>query len=316
MKKKIFLFAGIFTVIMIIALIWASNYFYRESVQRGVAVDLHSEDTDAEALADPEDERLMEEAQDWYDEQEQIEVELTSYDDLQLAASYMPNGDSDGNAVILAHGYRSQKENMDEYVEFYHDQGFDVLKPDARGHGESEGDYIGFGWHDRFDYLDWIDMLIDEHDAENILLHGESMGAATVLMASGEDLPHEVRGIVADSAYTTVEEELTHQLQHLYGLPAFPLLNITSLVTNIRAGYTFTEASTIEQIKDNTLPLFLIHGSEDELVPTDMAYELYEAAGGKPELWIVPDAGHTEAHTVTTVAFQERLQAFIADIGL
>ncbi|QQK79584.1 alpha/beta hydrolase [Salicibibacter cibi] len=316
MKKKIFLFSGIFIGIMIVGLLLASNYFYQESVQRSGDVELHSEDTDTDALADPEDQQLLEEAQDWYDEQEQIEVALTSFDDLQLAASFMPTEGSDGNAVILAHGYRSQKENMDEYVEFYHDQGFDVLKPDARGHGESEGDYIGFGWHDRLDYLDWIDMLIDEHNAENILLHGESMGAATVLMASGEDLPDEVRGIVADSAYTTVEEELTHQLQHLYGLPAFPLLNITSLVTNIRAGYTFTEASTIEQIKANTLPLFLIHGSEDELVPTDMADELYEAAGGEPELWIVPDAGHTEAYTVTTMEFQERLQTFIEDIGM
>ncbi|RYG71153.1 hypothetical protein EU245_14955 [Lentibacillus lipolyticus] len=59
--------------------------------------------------------------------------------------------------------------------------------------------------------------------AEDIILHGKSMGAVTVLMASGEELPDEVKGIVADSGYSTVKAELAHQLKHLYQLPSFPL---------------------------------------------------------------------------------------------
>ena len=93
--------------------------------------------------------------------------------------------------------------------------------------------------HERKDYQQWVQLLINEENAESIILHGFSMGAATVLMTSGEELPSEVKGVVADCAYTSVEEELTHQLKHMYHLPAFPLIEVTSVVTKIKAGYSF-----------------------------------------------------------------------------
>ncbi|MDY0407605.1 alpha/beta hydrolase [Paracerasibacillus soli] len=113
------------------------------------------------------------------------------------------------------------------------------------------------------------------------MLHGNSMGAAVVLMTSGEKLPPQVKGIIADSGYSTVKEELQHQLKHIYNLPSFPLLDVTSIITKIRAGYTFEEASSIDQVKKNTKPLLIIHGDADDLVPTKMAYDIYDAAGGK-----------------------------------
>src|SRR5699024_12527750 len=100
-------------------------------------------------------------------------------------------------------------------------------------------------------------------------LHGNSMGAATVLMTSGEDLPEEVKGIIADSGYSTVKDELAHQLKHLYGLPAFPLLDVTSVISNISAGYMLGEAASIDQVEDNTLPFFIIHAEDDHPVPTE-----------------------------------------------
>src|SRR5690625_1658138 len=112
---------------------------------------------------------------------------------------------------------------MGKYAKIYYDLGFNILLPDARGHGESEGDYIGYGWHDRLDYLDWLTWLIEDKGADEIVVHGNSMGAALVLMLSGEDLPDEVKAIVADSGYSTVKAELAHQLKHIYNLPSFPL---------------------------------------------------------------------------------------------
>ncbi|MBP1970113.1 fermentation-respiration switch protein FrsA (DUF1100 family) [Virgibacillus natechei] len=309
MKKKLLIISGVIVSLLVVGVFLATNYFYGESVKRGSEVELHSEEV--ETVASQQDESIVEEAKQWFDEQDTEVLEQISYDDLSLKAIYIENEVSTGKTVVLAHGYRGMKEDMNELVKFYYDQGFDILMPDARGHGESEGDYVGYGWHDRLDYVQWIEMLVDSYEAEDIFLHGNSMGASLVLMTSGEDLPEEVKGIVADSGYTTVKEELTHQLNHLYNLPAFPLLDITSVMTNIRAGYTFEEASAIDQVKNTTLPVYIIHGEEDDLVPTEMAYELYDAAGGEKELWIVPDAGHTDAHTVTTAEFQERLQRFI-----
>jgi fermentation-respiration switch protein FrsA (DUF1100 family) len=225
---------------------------------------------------------------------------------------FLANKSSTENAVILAHGYRGSNEQMPGITKFYYEQGFNILKPDARGHGESEGDYIGYGWHDRKDYQAWISFLTNEKGSENIYLHGFSMGGAAVLMTSGEALPEEVKGIINDSGYTSVKDELTHQLKHMYHLPAFPLVQVTSFITKIRAGFSFEEASSIEQVQKNTRPLFIIHGDEDELVPTEMAYRLADAATTVDKaLWIVPGAGHTEAYTVAREEYEHRLKAFL-----
>ena len=309
MKKKILITLGSLLAVIFIGLIFAGNYFYGEGIKRGTEVELHSEDSDT--VASPEDQALMEEMNMWFENQETELIQMTSYDDLNLVSQFIENDADDERAVILAHGFRNTGEDMGQLARLYYDRGFDILLPDARGHGESEGDYIGYGWHDRLDIVDWVDLLMEEYDAEEIILHGNSMGAATVLMTSGEDLPDEVKGIIADSGYTTVKDELAHQLQHIYGLPSFPLLEVTSVITNIRAGYTLGGASAIDQVKDNTLPLLIIHGEDDDLVPTDMAYEIHDAAGGEKELWIVPETGHTDAMDNITGEFIDSVGAFV-----
>ncbi|WP_096273605.1 alpha/beta hydrolase [Paucisalibacillus globulus] len=311
MKKKIGIIGGSIFTILVVVLLIGGNYFYSEGIKRGTEVELHTELESVNREATQTALSIIEEAEEWYSIQNPVELEIVSYDDLRLKAGFFDNEAETGKVVILAHGYRGTRDHMDDLVKFYYDQGFDVLMPDSRGHGKSEGDYIGYGWHDRLDYLTWIDLLIEEHDAEQILLHGNSMGASLVLMTSGEELPDEVKGIIADSGYTSVKEELKHQLKHLYHLPSFPILDVTSMITKVRAGYFFGEASAVEQVKKNTKPLFIIHGDADELVPTEMAYELYEAAGGEKELWIVPNAGHTKAYSIATEEFQSRLQLFI-----
>ncbi|RKQ33870.1 alpha/beta hydrolase [Oceanobacillus halophilus] len=311
MKRKIIKTALVVVGIVFVMLLLVVNYFYGEAVKRGMAVELYRGEETMQVMASPQDQSLIEEANVWFDQQEHTLIELESYDDLILKAKLIENDTLQNKAVILAHGYRSTSESMGQYAKFYYDQGFDVLIPDARGHGESEGDYIGYGWHDRLDYLGWIELLIDRYKSEQILMHGNSMGASAVLMTSGEDLPEEVKGIIADSGYTTVKEELTHQLRHLYNLPAFPLLHLTSIMTVIRSGYSFEEASALNQVKENNLPIFLVHGEEDELVPTEMAKELYEAAAGGKELWLVPGAGHTDAYDIATEEYQDRLVDFI-----
>jgi fermentation-respiration switch protein FrsA (DUF1100 family) len=278
------------------------------------AVDLYEGNKAEPASAtvtEQEEAAKLEELMKWTEQQHFEKVSLTSYDGLKLKAVFLKNKNSNGKAVILAHGYKGNNQQMPGITKFYYEQGFDVLKPDARGHGESGGEYIGYGWHDRKDYGSWSQFLAKEKKEKSILLHGFSMGAATVLMASGEKLPQEVKGIIADSGYTTVQEELSHQLKYLYHLPAFPIMQVTSAITKVRAGYSFTEASALKQVKKNKLPLFIIHGDQDELVPTEMAHSLYKAARSEKELWIVPGAGHTEAFTMSQEEYEKRLKAYI-----
>nr|WP_251009568.1 alpha/beta hydrolase [Bacillus sp. ISL-39] len=297
-----------------IGLTAAGNYFYNVAINRSQeSVELHGGGesvTAATLLSEKEEQKKLEEITAWTKKQKFEVVEIKSEDGLRLKARFLKNEQPSGKAVILAHGYKGNSEQMPGITKFYYEQGYDILKPDARGHGLSEGDYIGYGWHDRKDYVRWSKFLSEEAGVDEIFLHGFSMGAATVLMASGEELPEEVKGIIADSGYTTVLEELSHQLKYMYNLPAFPVMQVTSVITNIRAGYTFAEASAIDSVAKNKLPLLIIHGDKDALVPTEMGKRIFEKANSDKEIWIVPGAGHTEAYTIAEQEYQEKLKAF------
>ncbi len=249
----------------------------------------------------------------WVDERDHAIWRIKSRDGLTLASYYIPAKKPTKKTVILTHGYTSNGKDMGLYAKFFSEKlGFHVLLPDARGHGKSEGNYIGFGWHEREDILLWIQKII-ERDGETaqIVLMGVSMGGATVMMVSGEDLPSQVKAIIEDCGYTSVYDELSYQLKQLYHLPSFPILPVTSIITDIRAGYNFYEASALEQVKKNNRPILFIHGEKDTFVPTKMVYELYNNAKGEKDIYIVPGAGHGKAYTVNPKAYETKIIDFL-----
>lgn len=191
--------------------------------------------------------------------------------------------------------------------------GWNVLTPDMRAHGESEGVYIGMGWLDRQDVLLWIDYIISLDPEAEIVLHGVSMGAATVMMTAGEDLPENVKGIVEDCGYTSVWDIFADELSALYRLPSFPILNVTEQVARVRAGYGFREASALEQVKKARVPILFIHGSEDNFVHTEMVYPLYDACPTAKDLLVVEGAGHGQAYSKDPELYLETVFAFLEE---
>lgn len=248
----------------------------------------------------------------WFSNQPYEEVSITSEDGLKLAGYYLGAIVPTNKTAILAHGYSSQGTYMGSYAKIYYDMGYNVLLPDDRGHGRSEGNFIGFGWTDRKDYLKWIDFIINRVGQDSqIVLHGVSMGGATVLMTGGELLPTAVKAIVSDCSYTSVQAELEYQLKRLYNLPAFPILDSTSLLSKIRAGYSFKEASALEQVKRSKTPTLFIHGDADKFVPFSMVYELYEACTSEKDIYIVPGAGHGAAFDTDTAGYRNKVGEFV-----
>ncbi|WZY00614.1 alpha/beta hydrolase [Bacillus sp. FSL W7-1360] len=321
-RTKIWLWVVAITFTLVLAALFtASWYMYNMAVAREAkhvqvyAGDMDSPDDDDEVEARKTFEEMLamfEQGRQWLRKQPTEEMEQQSFDGLVLRASYLQNEVDTGKVAVLLHGYRGDREEMGLLAQMYLEQGYDVFLPDARGHGQSEGDYVGFGWHERLDQSTWIQQLIAEKGAAQIVIHGQSMGAATALMTAGEDLPDQVKAVIADSAYTSVKEELAHQMQELFHVPRFPLLDLSSMMTYFRAGYTFGEASTIAQVEKDTPPLFLIHGDQDVLVPTEMAKELYEAANGRAELWVVPGANHVGSMFAAPDAYHENVWAFLS----
>jgi fermentation-respiration switch protein FrsA (DUF1100 family) len=259
-------------------------------------------------------------------------VSITSHDGLRLKAHFLAssgpagsvqNTNTMGNSVspytaILAHGYTGNVMQMSGFARFfYEDLGYNVLLPEARGHGDSEGTYIGMGWHDRLDYLQWIGWVKQRAGATlgdtplRIVLYGISMGGATVLMTGGEDLPPEVKAVIEDCGYTSVEDELYFQMKNRYHLKSRWLMNATSRIARKRAGYSFAEASALEQVKKTRVPTLFIHGEEDTFVPFAMVHTLYEACPAPKELFTVPGAGHGEAYSAAGQEYEERIRGFL-----
>ena len=309
-KKKLVITTSIIIVILLASLIGISNYFYNLAVARSGPKDFLNNNPDLELSSGV---TLRDEGKKWLDKTQFDEIIITSNDDLKLKGYYFEAKVPTNKTVIIAHGYTGEAKDMARFAKFYQEKlGYNVLMPDARGHGDSEGDYIGFGWHERKDYVQWINYIIEKKGKDSeILLHGVSMGGATVLMTSGENLPKQVKAIVEDCGYTSAEGVLEYQLKRMYNLSGFPIVNSTSMLTKLKAGYTFSEASALEQVKKAKLPIMFIHGEKDTFVPFEMVYELYEAANTEKELYVVPDAEHANAYDIDPALYEEKVINFV-----
>ena len=300
-------------LILLIANFAAANYFYNVAIARNEkTIVSDSDDLDLEVF----EAFTADEA--WLEANTADVVQLRSADGLMLHATFYQAPVPTGRSVILAHGYSGNGDEMAQFGDLYRNQlGFNILIPDARGHGFSEGDYIGMGWHERRDYQMWIDWLEgrvrSQGNEPEILLHGVSMGGATVMMTSGEALPPSVKAVIEDCGFTSAADVFTWQLRRLNGLPAFPVIPSTSLVTQIRAGYSFYEASALKQVAKSNLPMLFIHGDADTFVPFEMVHELYAAHPGPKQLYVVPGSPHGANYIFDPPAYEAQVKAFLAE---
>lgn len=220
------------------------------------------------------------------------EWRIQSFDGLTLYGRFFKNGSS-SKTIILFHGFRSSGEHdFSCAFKMYYEHGLNILIPDQRTHGKSEGSYIGYGVLERFDALDWTKKVISECGSdEKIFLSGVSMGASTVLMASGLELPENVKAIVADCGFTSPEEIIKKVMTKDMHIPAFPLYYTTRLLARLLAHYDF-KYSTLDALKDCRVPVLFIHGKADDFVPFYMSGQNYAACPTEKRAVWVEGAGH------------------------
>lgn len=242
----------------------------------------------------------------WYSENGE-DVYIMS-DSLRLHGKLFKN--SGTKYALVCHGYTSKAKHMAGFVNKFHSLGYNVLAVDARAHGDSEGTKIGMGWVERFDVIEWIKYIISLEPDAQIILHGVSMGASTVLMASGEELPKNVKAIIADCGYTSEWDEFRQEADVLH-IPWFPVLNASSAISKVRDGYDFKQASAVEQVKKSHIPTLFIHGSKDELVPYGMLNELYSVANCEKEILTIQGAGHALSSSVAPELYWNTVETFL-----
>lgn len=237
----------------------------------------------------------LDETKRWAGTASSRKVTLTSRDGWKLVGRVFYQEEESRKWVLLLHGYTGWKEEMYPLGCEYAKRGFQVVAPDMRCSGESEGDFIGMGYTDRLDNMLWISYILEQDEQAQIVIHGQSMGAACALMMTGEELPRQVKAVVADSAYTDVRSIFQKQLKDWFGLPGFPLIDGAGFMLRLRGGYDIRKASALEAVKRSKTPTLVIHGTEDAFVPAWMGKELYEAAACKKQLLLVEGAGHVQA---------------------
>lgn len=239
--------------------------------------------------------------------------EIKSHDGLDLFARFIPSKTASDKFAILVHGYKSSSGVMAKYAKHYYDLGWNILVPDQRAHGKSQGKYIGMGCLEKKDMLGWVQVLLEKKSQAKILLHGVSMGAATVMLLSGEkNLPQNICALVSDCGYSSVNDQFTVQLKELFGLPAFPLLQTTSLLSKIRAGYFFGEGNCAKAVSKSNIPILFIHGDKDTFVPFEMLEKVYAAAACEKEKLVVPHAEHGNAMDVNPELYWTTVDNFVA----
>ncbi|SCI11725.1 alpha/beta hydrolase [Romboutsia sp. Marseille-P6047] len=305
-KKKIII---IILILILLATIgigsYVGNYFYNLALDPNTSKDM--------IFGDDEDEGLeVQEDVDWLLKNSNYEDKyILSYDNLKLHAYQVINENKSNKWAIVIHGYTSEGKLVSAKAKYLYEMGYNILVPDLRAHGESEGNYIGMGWHDRLDIIDWINYIINNNNDSEIILHGTSMGASTVLMVSGERLPSNVKAIVADCGYTSVWDEFSYQLRSLFNLKSFPVMNLSNIVTQIKARYSLKEASAIDQVKKSNTPILYIHGNKDTFVPYYMMDELYNATSSEKEKLTITGAEHANADLVNPKLYWNTVSNFL-----
>lgn len=278
--------------------------------QDGVKVDI-SEMADMERWE--EYKKIIAPRSEWVHSRELEHVYVTARDGIKLHGWYLSCEKPTDKLVIIGHGYTSKGIDSAAHAYFFSRMGFDCLMPDHRAHGDSEGDYIGFGILDRYDCRSWIE-YVQERFGKNkkILLHGTSMGATTVLMTAAlPDISDSVVGVISDCAYTSPYDVFSHILKRDYHLPKFPIMNINSVICRKKAGYGFKDYSTLDAVKKIKCPVLFIHGAEDKFVPTSMTFQNYEACTAPKELLIVENAGHGASYYENIEQYEEAERNFI-----
>ena len=255
--------------------------------------------------------QLLSQADEWLETVERRKIQVRTTDGYLLTAAEFP-AEAGDRWVLLLHGYTGWKEEMYQFACWYHQQGYSVLVPDLRCQGESEGDFIGMGWTDHFDCELWIAHILEQAPEAQIVLHGQSMGAATaLLMAGSPEVSEHIKAVVSDSAYTSAYEMFGDKITEWFHLPAALFVDSACVMLRLRGGYDLRDASPLGAVAASGIPTLFIHGDEDRMIDVNMSYALFEAASCEKELFIVEGAGHAQAQDKAPDVYYGRISEFL-----
>jgi hypothetical protein len=248
----------------------------------------------------------------WLHTQKLREVGIKGSDEVELKGYFLEHPNAK-RVIIMFHGWRgSWDKDGDLLAKGLYSKRSSILLVEQRAHGHSGGKYIGFGILERYDCLRWIEYINDTVKNLPIYLSGVSMGASTVLMAAGMDLPKRVKGIIADCGFTTPYDMFLLSAKKFINIKANlrKIVDAVNAAVKKKAGYDLKEYSTLEAMKKCKIPIFFAHGTGDEFVPYEMTVINYISCHSRKKLFIGKGAAHTECFKSDPKRYMEELSLF------
>ncbi len=242
------------------------------------------------------------------------DIYIDAIDDIPLHASFIAAPEESHKYAIIIHGIWDNHESNGIYAKHYLEKGINCLLPDLRGFGGSGGSYIGYGYHDRLDIIEWVRLLVKRDPDATIFLHGMSMGAATTLMTTGEYLPENVKCAIADSSYTTLREQFASSYRSFKGsfLPIPLALFLSRIIIGIRSGFDINDVNCLSAVSRSVTPTLFIHGDDDTFIDPHMCSRLYEAAKCPRQYLMILGARHIEGVVIDSASYWSKVDSFIA----
>lgn len=238
----------------------------------------------------------------WFESFPSEKVTITSYDGLSLDACLI-SPKHPVAAVIALHGFRSwPSREFASVAQLLYENDIAVLYPFQRSHRNSEGKYITFGVKEKIDCAKWANLMAQKYPYLPMYFYGQSMGGATVLMAGQLDLPKQVHGVIADSAYCSPADVIINLLRNSYHIPAYPLIWFVDFWAIVLGGYELFKNTTQKGMRSSFRYLF-IHGDIDDLVPYTMGKRNFDLCpSAEKQFLTVKGAGHCAC------CYKERLE--------
>ncbi len=220
-------------------------------------------------------------------------VSFPSQDGLTLKGWYVPP--KNGAVIIFIHGHAGNRTNQAADAGLLIHQGYGALLFDLRNSGESQGNLTTFGLQETMDVRGAIDFVKAQPgvDPARIGALGQSMGGATAIMSAAR-YP-ELQATVAESAYTSMEDNISTGVQKLAGLPPFPFAPLIIFWGEQEAHFKMSQVRPVDEIASiSPRAVLIVHGEQDDLIPVENAHQLYAAARDPKQLVIIPNAGHQD----------------------
>jgi len=239
-----------------------------------------------------------------------LDAGVTTTDGLKLVGWYIPG--TNGATVIFVHGYKGSRGSMLGSAEMFHAHGYGALVVALRGHDRSDGDRIMFGHTELRDLDAWFGFAVRQPDIDRrkIALLGVSMGGAIAIQYTAKNPG--VAALVADSAFSSMDDTIATSVRHFTGLPPFPFASLIGFWIRENTGLTRDEADAkrvIAQISPR--PILLMQGGADTVISPQSGRLLYDAAKEPKELWFDPALDHAKFFDQRRDEYERRVIGFM-----